>query len=79
MSREIVVYSSPLCVPCEKLKRYLSASGVEFTVRDVMMDEAAGELLDSRNIRSTPALGIDGEIYAGADLQPARIDALLGI
>ena len=77
MTRQVVVYSTPLCVPCEQLKRYLAGKGVAFTVKDLLMDEAAAELLDSLNIRSAPALGIDGKVYAGADLDPGRIDALL--
>lgn len=74
---DVIVYSTPLCVPCEQLKGYLRAKGVSFTVKDLLMDEEAAELMDSLNIRSAPALGIDGRVYAGADLDPGRIDILL--
>ena len=79
MATEIVLYVTPMCGPCEQVKTYLTALGVEFDVVDVMMDEEAGELLDSRGIRSAPALRVGEEVVAGAALVPDRIDALLGI
>ena len=79
MATEIVLYVTPMCGPCEQVKSYLTALGVEFDVVDVMMDEEAGELLDSKGIRSAPALRVGEEIVAGAALVPDRIDALLGI
>ncbi|MEM7250153.1 MAG: glutaredoxin family protein [Pseudomonadota bacterium] len=77
MSREVIVYTTPFCVPCEGLKRYLSEQGVPFTVRDLMMDEAAAERLDEARIRSTPALEVDGELYAGEQLTPDNLRTLL--
>lgn len=79
MATEIVLYVTPMCGPCEQVKTYLTALGVEFDVVDVLMDEEAGELLDSKGIRSAPALRVGEEIVAGAALVPDRIDALLGI
>lgn len=79
MSREIIVFSTPFCPPCEGLKRYLTANGIVFTVTDLMMDEAAAKRLAKHNIRAAPALSVDGRLYGGADLAPARLDALLGL
>ena len=79
MAIDIVLYTMPMCGPCEQVKSYLTALGVEFDVVDVMMDEDAGELLASKGIRSAPALRVGEEIVAGAALVPDRIDALLGI
>jgi glutaredoxin-like protein NrdH len=73
--KEVIVYSTPLCAPCEQLKRYLREKGVDFSVVDIMMDEEAGAMLESRGIRSSPALSVDGEFTVGFD--PARIDQLL--
>lgn len=75
MAQEIVVYSSPLCPPCEGLKTYLRSRGIKFTVRDVMVDEEAAEFLESRNIRSTPVLSVNGELVVGFERE--RIDELL--
>jgi len=73
--KDVIVYSTPLCAPCERLKRYLREKGVAFRLIDVMMDEEAGALLESRGIRSTPVLSVDGELAVGFD--PERIDQLL--
>jgi len=76
-ARDIIVYSSPLCAPCERMKEYLRSKGVAFKVVDVMIDEAAGELLESKNIRSTPVLSVDGEMVVG--FQRDAIDKILGL
>ena len=75
MTGKATVFSSPLCAPCERLKGYLRARGVEFVVRDVMVDEDAAIFLEGRNIRSTPVLMLGDELIVGFDRE--RIDALL--
>ena len=79
MAQRIIVYTTPLCRPCERLKAYLTAHDVDFDVKDLLMDEAAADLLESRNIRSTPALQIGDQIYAGPQLTPQNVDELLGL
>lgn len=73
--RDVIVYSTPLCAPCERLKRHLRERGIAFKVIDIMMDEEAGAFLESRGIRTTPVLSVDGELVVGFD--PERIDRLL--
>jgi glutaredoxin-like protein NrdH len=77
--REIVVYTSPFCAPCEQLKRFLTAHGVAYKVRDLMMDEDAQDRLDEARIRSTPALEVDGEFFAGDALTQDKVKDLLGL
>jgi len=76
-AREVIVYSTPFCAPCEALKRYLADRDVAFKVRDLMMDEDAAKRLEAHGIRSTPALEIDGALYAGETLTPERLKDLL--
>lgn len=78
-TEQVIVYSTPFCAPCERLKKYLTSRSVEFTVKDLMMDPEAARLMESRNIRSAPALQLGDEILSGQDLKPERIDALLGL
>lgn len=75
--REVVVYSTPLCAPCEEMKAHLRARGVPFTVRDLLADEAAAATLRQRRIFAAPALSVGGEFLEGFD--PERIDRLLGV
>ena len=75
----VTVYSTPLCAPCEQLKAYLRYRGVEFAAKDLMMDEEAQDRMEQFGIRSTPALEVDGEIYAGEALSPEKVKALLNL
>ena len=75
----VTVYSTPFCTPCEQLKRFLRDNGVAFRVRDLMMDGDAADRLEAKGIRSTPALEVDGEIYAGETLDPVRVRVLVGL
>ena len=78
-AREVIVYVTPLCSPCERLKAYLRSRDVVFQVKDLMMDEDAAERLECRGVRGSPALEVDGEIVAGPALDNSRIDAMLGL
>jgi len=40
-NRDIIVYTSPFCAPCEQLKKFLTSNGVAFEVKDLLMDEDA--------------------------------------
>ncbi|MGI9477488.1 MAG: glutaredoxin family protein [Hyphomicrobiaceae bacterium] len=77
--RDIVVYTAPFCAPCEQLKRFLTSHGVAFRVRDLMMDEDAQDRLDEARIRSTPALEVDGQFYAGDTLTQDKVRQVLGL
>ena len=77
--KTVIVYSTPLCAPCEALKSYLKEQGVAFVAKDLMMDEDAADKLAALNIRSSPALEVDGEILAGSTLTQEKVNSLLGI
>lgn len=77
MPQSVTVYTTPLCVPCEALKRALKARGVPFRAVDLLMDEEAADRLEAQGIRSAPALEIDGRFYTGAALADDRLDTLL--
>ena len=79
MAEKVVLYTTPMCAPCEQVKHYLTALGVDFEVVDVMMDEEAAELLDMKGVRSAPALSVGDKFAAGSALVPEKIDEMLGI
>ncbi len=79
MAREVVVYSTPLCAPCERLKQYLKSKGVAFEAKDLMMDEDAAERIEDLGIRSSPVLEVDGRFYSGAQLTPEHLAGVLGL
>jgi len=77
--RAVIVYSTPMCAPCEQLKRFLAEHDVRFVSKDLLMDEDAAELIERSNIRTVPVLGVDGCLYAGADLSRSNLERILGL
>ena len=78
-TQKVIVYSTPLCAPCEQLKGYLKAHDVAFIAKDLMVDEDAAAFIESRNIRSSPVLQVDDILLYGPDLGPEKVDELLGL
>jgi len=79
VTRKVVVYSTPLCAPCESLKQFLRSIGIAFVAKDLMMDEEAAEYIESKGIRSSPVLQIDDQLYYGSDLGKERIEQLFSV
>ncbi len=79
MVTSVIVYSTPLCAPCERLKQYLKANGIAFVAKDLLMDEEAAEKIEDLGIRSSPVLEVDGRYYAGAQLTPETLEEVLGL
>lgn len=74
---KVIIYSTPTCGFCQMAKAYFKESNVEFTEKDVAMDEAArAEMLNKSQQMGVPVIDIDGTIIVGFD-QP-RIAAALG-
>lgn len=76
---QIIVYSTPFCAPCERLKQFLESNGVQFEAKDLMMDEDAADRLEGLGIRSSPALEVDGKFYTGPQLAPEVLTELFGL
>jgi glutaredoxin len=79
MARKIIVYSTPLCAPCEQLKGYPRAHDVAFEAKDLMMDEEAAAFIESHNIRSSPVLQVGEQLIFGPELGPEKVDEVLGL
>lgn len=79
VQENVIVYSTPFCAPCEALKRHLTARGVSFVTKDLMMDEEAADFVEGRGIRTSPVLQVGEALLHGTELEPASIDALLGL
>ncbi|MDP6606642.1 MAG: glutaredoxin domain-containing protein [Dehalococcoidia bacterium] len=77
MAPGVTVYSTPLCIPCEELKRHLTTHGIAFTLVDLLIDEEAADMLEEAGIITAPAIAIDGELIEGFDVE--RVNALLGL
>jgi len=64
----IIVYSTPVCSWCVKVKEFLTEKGVEFESFDVSADtEKAKEMTDKSGQRGVPVTDINGKIIVGFD------------
>ncbi len=74
---EVIVYSTPSCSYCIRLKSYLNQKGISFTNIDVSSDAQSLEKMVSLSGQmGVPVINIDGEIVVGFDKE--KIDKLLG-
>lgn len=72
----VMVYTTPTCPWCTRVKSYLKQRGVPFIEVDVSRNPAAARaLVQKTGHTAVPQLDIDGEFVLGFDR--ARIDALL--
>ena len=75
MSKRVVVYSQPTCMPCRKMKEFLSQNKIEFIDRDVSADDDALRELIRMGHMTTPVIVVDDEVIVGFDR--ARLESLL--
>jgi glutaredoxin 3 len=61
---------------CNRVKEFLSQKGIEFTDRDIMVDDRAIAELEELGYMTTPVTLIDGEVVVGFDR--GRLEQLLG-
>lgn len=74
----VIIYSTPSCPWCTKVKDYLSSKNVTYTDHDVSKDyDKAVEMVQKSGQRGVPVLDINGQIIVGFD--KAGIDQLLGL
>ena len=74
----VIVYSTPTCPWCHRIKDYFKEKGIEFTDHDVSVDtEQAQTMIEKSGQRGVPVVDIDGTIVIGFDKD--AIDKLLGL
>ena len=74
----VVVFSTPTCPWCTRLKAYLKQNKVAFRDVDVSRDATAARDMVSRSGQmGVPQAWIDGQVVVGFDR--ARVDSLLGL
>jgi glutaredoxin 3 len=74
----VLVFTTPTCSWCTRVKAYLRENRVQFREIDVSRDQkAADNLVRKTGQMGVPVVEIDGRPIVGFDKQ--RIDALLGL
>ena len=76
--KSIMIYSTPNCPHCKKLKGYLDSKKIKYTDLDISADpQLVGEMIEKSNQMTAPVVDIEGEIIVGFDQE--KIDTILGI
>lgn len=64
----VIVYSTPSCPWCHKVKEYLTEKKIVFVDTDVANDEVkAAEMVEKSGQMGVPVIDIDGTIIIGFD------------
>ena len=71
---DIVVYSKPQCVQCTATVKALQNKGIEHTVVDLTLDEAAMERIQSMGYRQAPVVVANERHWSG--FRPDMISSL---
>lgn len=78
MAKSVIVYSTPTCPWCIRVKQYLKENNISFLDWDVGTDKvAADEMVKKTGQMGVPVLDIDGTIIIGFD--QAKIKIALGL
>ena len=78
MNKNVMVYSTPACPYCVKVKQFLKDSNVSFEDIDVSKDPSkAEEMITKSGQMGVPVIDIDGNIVVG--FNQAKIKQALGI
>jgi len=76
--KKVVVFTTPTCPWCTRVKRYLTEQHVRYREVDVARDQAAAKDLVRRTGQmGVPVVMIDGRTVVGFD--KPQIDRLLGL
>ncbi len=78
MAKSVLVYSTPTCPWCIRVKQFLKENNVEFQDFDVgSIEAAAQDMIKKSGQMGVPVLDIDGQIIVGFDKE--KIKKALGI
>lgn len=65
--KKVVVYTSPTCPWCDRVKEFLAEHNVAFEEKDVSDPANAEEAIKKSGQMGVPIVDIDGEIIIGFD------------
>ncbi len=78
MDKNVLVYSTPTCPWCIRVKQFLKDNNIPFEDIDVSSNQqAAQEMIQRSGQMGVPVLDINGQIIVGFDKE--RINSSLGL
>ena len=74
--KKVLVYSTPTCPYCKRVKDYLTQKGVAFSDYNVAEDrEKAKEMIDKSKQMGVPVIVVGDDVVVG--FNQAKLDSLL--
>lgn len=68
MTKEVTIYSTPVCHFCQAAKAYFKENGVAYTEHDVASDtERRQEMIEMTGQMGVPVIRIDDDVVIGFD------------
>lgn len=78
MDKKVVVYSTPACPYCMKIKEFLKENNIDFENIDISSaQEKIDEMVKKSGQMGVPVVDIDGQIIVGFD--KGKIKEALGL
>ena len=66
--KKVTIYSTPTCVYCKMVKEFFKEKKIDYTEKDVSIDDKAREEMVERSHQmGVPVIDIEGEIFVGFD------------
>ena len=66
--KEVIVYGTRTCPPCNRTKQFLADNNIDFTFYDVSQDsKKAEEMMKKSGRMVVPIIDIEGKIIVGFD------------
>lgn len=76
--KQVIIYSTPICIYCRMAKDWLKEKGIEYTEFDLSVDAVKrDEVVKKTGQMGVPVIEIGGEFIIGFDRK--RIEQLLGL
>ena len=73
MAKNVIVYSTPNCPWCIRVKQFLKENNIVFLEWDVSIDKiAADEMVRKSAQMGVPVLDIDGQVIVGFDKEKIK-------
>jgi glutaredoxin 3 len=77
-AKKVIIYTTPTCQHCKRIKEFLSNCKIEYTEFDVSTDPArAAEMIEKTEQMGVPVIDIDGTCVIGFDKQ--ALEKALGV
>jgi glutaredoxin 3 len=68
MTKKVILYTSPVCMECERIKQFFNEKNIDFEEIDTFEEpKKVQELFEKTKVRRIPMIQVGEEIFPGFD------------